>query len=1106
MSELIDYQQSSFNAGELSPLVKGREGLEKFRSGLKQCENALVLAHGPVTARGGLRYIGEVKDSSKEVRLVPFEFNEDQAYILEMGNGYMRVWMDGGQVVTPDAETVFLCHFNGDDGDIDFLDKSANAHTVTPIGNAQVDTVDPVYTSGDEAGNLLLDGTGDCVSITDHADFAYGTDPLTIDLWFYLDTVIGGKCLYYQEDTAGDENWIALWVDPDTGIVYFAYSNGGTAGQVAFTYSPGFAIDTWYHLALIRGWGDNVNDWMVTINGATCGSAQTHNMILPDYGEDPLIGAANSDAFIPDNSASNHKMTTIGNAKVSITHKKWGSGSLYFDGAGDSLTGTDHDDYDVQTDFTIDLWVKHSDHVGDEGYICQAEGGNNLWRFLHRDGAGLCYHMRTGGVTVVGLSGGEITDTDWHHVAMCKSGNLYGLYLDGTQVAYTSDSDIDTYAAIIRVGTAVDNAGGAMDFKGYMDDLRLDHSNHFSATPTVGLTDTITVPTAKHVATSDTGLLLRGDFMDMDGGIDELRISTATRWTEAFTVNTQEYPGAGGSTPYELASTPWTEEQVSALKWAGVGDILYVVHPEVAIYKISRTGHDVWTCDIVDWDSPPWKEMNDSAITLDPAAVTGSDIAIVASAAFFTSSHVGAYFKQANGFYLITAVTDSTNAVADIKSNLDDHVATADWYMSAWSSADGYPSCITFFEDRLCLSGAAGEPTKVRFSETSDYENMTVGVADSDPMAYQLLSQKYNKVLWLVGGKKLFIGTAGAEFWMSGAGVNTPITPTSVLARRESTIGSADIQPTTIGSSLMFIQRAGRTVNLWKYEYVNDSFEATDLGILAEHLMKDHAIADIQYAQDPDHIAWILRTDGKLLGLTHMADHDVTGWHKHYTSDKTAVGDIETFAVIPGTSQGVAMDEVWMVTKRTINGAVARYIEMLTPRFGNFDLKYAMQTDSCITYIGSPATVFTGADHLEGESVNILADGKVFNATISGGGFTLATAASVVTAGLPYTVTIEFLVALLTELVKGVTTAKRKRIVELLVMMHETCQLKYGVDTTHMFDLWNAAGLTDNALNDKYAKVEVDGNPEYEPTLMLKQIHPYPFTLLGIVETIEVED
>ena len=128
------------------------------------------------------------------------------------------------------------------------------------------------------------------------------------------------------------------------------------------------------------------------------------------------------------------------------------------------------------------------------------------------------------------------------------------------------------------------------------------------------------------------------------------------------------------------------------------------------------------------------------------------------------------------------------------------------------------------------------------------------------------------------------------------------------------------------------------------------------------------------------------------------------------------------------------------------------------------------------------------------------------NATISGGGFTLASAASIVTAGLPYTVTIEFMVALLTELVQGVTTAKRKRIVELLIMMYETCQLEYGVDASNMFDVWDTARLTDDTLTSEYVKVEVDGNPEYEPTLMLKQMYPYPFTLLGVVETIEVEE
>jgi hypothetical protein len=128
--------------------------------------------------------------------------------------------------------------------------------------------------------------------------------------------------------------------------------------------------------------------------------------------------------------------------------------------------------------------------------------------------------------------------------------------------------------------------------------------------------------------------------MDMGGGIDEARISVATRWTETFSVNTQEYPGAGGSTPYELASMPWTEEQVSTLKWAGVGDILYVVHPEVAVYKISRTGHDVWTCNIVDWDGPPWKDVNDGATTLTSAVFSvGTARDLVASAALFTSSH-----------------------------------------------------------------------------------------------------------------------------------------------------------------------------------------------------------------------------------------------------------------------------------------------------------------------------------------------------------------------------------------------------------------------------------------------------------------------------------
>ena len=320
---VIDYQQSSFNAGELSPLVKGREGLEKYGSGLKTCENALVLAHGPVTSRGGFRYIGDVKTHSKEVKLIPFEFNEDQAYVLEMGNEYMRVWMDGGQIVTPDSYTVLLLHMDGYDTSVSFTDKSPNGHVVTVNGNAQVDTDDPVYTTGDEPGNLMLDGDGDYLSIADHADFHFGTAALTIDTWFYLDSVVGVQCIYYQRDTATEEA-IALWVDLDTDKIYFVDTGGGSTQQISFTYSTGFAIDTWYHIALIRGWGGNANDWMVTINGVACGSAQTANMTLPDYGEDPQLGAAEN-TFIPDHSPENHIIlcngTAIENMLALLKHK-----------------------------------------------------------------------------------------------------------------------------------------------------------------------------------------------------------------------------------------------------------------------------------------------------------------------------------------------------------------------------------------------------------------------------------------------------------------------------------------------------------------------------------------------------------------------------------------------------------------------------------------------------------------------------------------------------------------------------------------------------------------------------------------------------------------
>jgi len=100
MTKLI---QTSMAGGEVSPAVAARTDIEKYKSSLAACENYYVRTSGGVSNRPGLEYVCEVKDSTKAVRLIPFEFNTEQTYILEVGNLYIRVIVDGGLVVDSSA-------------------------------------------------------------------------------------------------------------------------------------------------------------------------------------------------------------------------------------------------------------------------------------------------------------------------------------------------------------------------------------------------------------------------------------------------------------------------------------------------------------------------------------------------------------------------------------------------------------------------------------------------------------------------------------------------------------------------------------------------------------------------------------------------------------------------------------------------------------------------------------------------------------------------------------------------------------------------------------------------------------------------------------------
>jgi hypothetical protein len=94
-------QQVSFNGGELAPRLYGRTDLEKYDSCVKTMKNFIPTLQGDIVNRPGTKFVCEVKDSTKNVRLIPFQFSVTQAYVLEFGDLYMRIIADGGQVVYP---------------------------------------------------------------------------------------------------------------------------------------------------------------------------------------------------------------------------------------------------------------------------------------------------------------------------------------------------------------------------------------------------------------------------------------------------------------------------------------------------------------------------------------------------------------------------------------------------------------------------------------------------------------------------------------------------------------------------------------------------------------------------------------------------------------------------------------------------------------------------------------------------------------------------------------------------------------------------------------------------------------------------------------------
>jgi hypothetical protein len=437
-----------------------------------------------------------------------------------------------------------------------------------------------------------------------------------------------------------------------------------------------------------------------------------------------------------------------------------------------------------------------------------------------------------------------------------------------------------------------------------------------------------------------------------------------------------------------------------------------------------------------------------------------------------------------HGVVEITAVTDGDTATAEVITDLENTDATTKWREGYWSDYRGWPKTVCFHQQRLIFGGSTSFPQTLWFGQQDpdEYYNFTEGTLDTDAFTAALPGQ--NPIRWLLSGDYLFIGTSGSTGYYGEKGKS--ITPTSPNYSQQS-IGSDDIMAVFANDTVLYVERGSEKVREFQYSLPVEKYLSADLTLLAEDIT-DSGIKEIAFQQRPIPVLWCVLNNGDIATMTYQKDQAVVGWGLQSTD-----GDFESAATIPGTTE----DEVWFVVKRTIGGTDYRYVEQLQPMDWGTDDEDAWFVDSGLDYDAGATDTFAGLDHLEGESVQVYADGAILgDETVTSGEITIDTASSRVIVGLPFTAKLETMPLSFDPR----DTVFNKQILRLWVDLYETGDLSYGYGTEALTNLDFDEIRTTNIALDDYS---FPYGPRGKATIYLESGEPVPVTIRRIQPELE---
>ena len=449
--------------------------------------------------------------------------------------------------------------------------------------------------------------------------------------------------------------------------------------------------------------------------------------------------------------------------------------------------------------------------------------------------------------------------------------------------------------------------------------------------------------------------------------------------------------GGTAARVYEIA-TPYLEADLPTIQYIQSADVVTLTHPTYAPRELSRTAHTAWALAAITFGAAiaaPANLASSSAGTTYYYKVTAVDAesneeSLPSAAAGSTNltstltwdavTGAGFYnvYRLINGQYGWIGIAGSTSFVD--ATYTPDPLDAPPVARTPFTGTGNYPSTVAYYQQRLVFANTDNDPEGVYTSKSGLYKNFmkSTPLQDDDAVTFALAGRQVNEVQHLLDIGKLLVFTTSGEWAIEGdpAGILTPgqVNPTQRTAN-----GSGNLAPLVVDGSAIYVQARGSVIRDLNYEWESQGYKGNELTIFASHLFDKYTLVDWAYQQIPHSIVWVVRSDGILLGMTYVREHQVNGWHWHdfrgvedgvaYLADGTYDADGSIFAsggtedATGGLAENVCVvpegseDVLYLVIKRMVNGSWHRYIERMKTR-QVVDIEDSVFMDCSLSYDG----------------------------------------------------------------------------------------------------------------------------------------------------------